>query len=216
MLKVAKAGLLFCFSVAVYAAAAMMSAVFPVPGRLQQPAPSARPIYVCADAIHADFVLPLHDELADWSSVFGEIAGADKPSGAYLSVGWGDLVFFTEVPTWGDVRPRHVLSGLAGQNPVTLRVVVVKQPGQNASCTRLQIDGAGQRALFNFIKESLASRGNPATKMPSVFEGYYEAKGRYGIFHTCNQWMADGLGAAGLPHAWFAPFSFGVMMPLKP
>jgi Protein of unknown function (DUF2459) len=77
----------------------------------------------------------------------------------------------------------------------------------------LTLDHAGKQALVQYIAQSRLD-GEIGLQI-SAFEAYYPAKGHYGAFHTCNQWIANGLAAAGLPHAWFSPFGFGVTWPLK-
>jgi uncharacterized protein (TIGR02117 family) len=201
-------------AVIVYVVAAIANAVLPIAGRDQAAILESVPFYVCADAVHADFVMPLHDVNAGWENIFSEVATSDKRASAYISIGWGDLVFFTDIPSWGDVRPQHVASLFTGQNPVALRVLAVREPIQSDGCIVLQIDEVGKQALIGYIKQSVVSSGHGLRKFVSPYEAYYATTGRYGPLHTCNQWIADGLGAAGLSHAWFAPFSFGVTWPL--
>jgi uncharacterized protein (TIGR02117 family) len=201
-------------TLAIYNLVAVACALFPISGRVQMAAPESAPLYVCADAVHSDFVVPLHDAGANWSSLFGDVASADKPANAYLSIGWGDLVFFTEIPDWGELRPRHVLSAITGGSPVALRVFAVREPKNMARCIRVNLDATGKAALVHYIKASLTKPDIRIAKVISPYEAYYAAEGRYSPFHTCNQWISNGLATAGLPHARFAPFSFGVTWPL--
>jgi uncharacterized protein (TIGR02117 family) len=196
---------------AAYVGAALLSATFLVLGRTQV-ATIIAPIFVCADDVHADFVFPALDADSNWQGTFPTVATPDLPPDAYLTIGWGDLVFFTEIPNWGDVRPQHVIAAFAGTNPVALRVVATRQPQKSERCFELTLDRAGRQALADYVKASAATG---EIRQSSKYEIFVPAKGRYGPFHTCNQWIANGLAAAGAPHAWFSPFSFGVTWPLK-
>jgi hypothetical protein len=113
------------------------------------------------------------------------------------------------------VRLPLALGALAGLNDTALRVMAVNPPGNDPDCRALRPDRAGRQALIDHIRASLAeeAQGRPAAQIRR--EDYYIAKGRYSPLNTCNQWVADGLGAAGLPHAHFAPFGFGVTWPLE-
>jgi uncharacterized protein (TIGR02117 family) len=201
-----------------FVAAALVAVNFPVEGRTQVNADREPAVYVCADAAHADILLPSRDPLIDWTSVFGGSLQPELPVEAYLSIGWGDLVFFNETPTWGDVRPHTAALALAGFHPTAIRVVAVKPPNQLSDCRRLLVDSGGRKAIINYIIGSLQLNSlGQARKQPggSRYEAYFLAHGSYSPLRTCNQWASDALSAAGLPHAKFAPFSFGVVWPLE-
>jgi uncharacterized protein (TIGR02117 family) len=211
------AAVLTAGSIVLYTIAALAFALLPVKGQPQRPSQDDPAVYVCASLAHADIVLPLNDPLVDWRLYFGKFIQSDLPSHLYLAFGWGDLVFFRETPTWGDVRLSTASMALLGQHETALRVVVVDPPANDPECRRVQIEGKGRRKLIDHVLATLQldSFGVPKEqKSASRFEVYYIAKGSYGPFHTCNQWVADGLGKADLPHAVFAPFSFSVMWPL--
>ena len=195
---------------------AVAFALVPEEGRVQQ-ADGEPPVYVCASLAHADIVLPSRDPLIDWSALFPAVAQSGLPPEAGLAFGWGDLRFFRETPTWSDIRPSTALGALLGRHATALRVEAVKPPAGNPRCVRLAVDRAGRQALIAHVKASLQTGpdGRPLLEPGGgASEAYYLATGRYGPLHTCNQWTADALAAAGLPHARFAPFSFGVTWPL--
>lgn len=41
-------------------------------------------------------------------------------------------------------------------------------------------------------------------------DAFYEAKGRYSLFHTCNTWANNALKACGQKACWWTPFSTGI------
>lgn len=194
-----------------YVVAALGFALFPASGRPQQ-ADGEPIVYVCTSLAHADIVLPSRDPLIDWSALFPAVTPLGLPAESYLAFGWGDLRFFRETPTWADVRPTVALSALAGFNDTALRVVAVNPPANEPDCVPLSVDRAGRQALIDHIRATLAHE-TPAAQ--DRLEAYYLAKGRYSPLRTCNQWVAEGLAAAGLPYARFAPFSFSVTWPLE-
>lgn len=204
------------FAIALFTLAALAFALLPVAGRAQQ-AEGEPPLYLCASLAHTDIVMPSRDGLVDWAGLFPAVVPADLPAGAYLAFGWGDLVFFRETPNWGDAKVSTALAALAGLHETALRVIAVNPPRGNADCQPLVVDRQGRQALIAHIRASLAPDGTGAAQLRASgtgLEAYYLAKGRYGPFNTCNQWAAEALAAAGLPHARFAPFSFSITWPL--
>jgi uncharacterized protein (TIGR02117 family) len=197
--------------IVLYLIAALGFALLPVSGRPQQ-AESEPVVYVCTSLTHADIVLPSHDPLIDWSALFPTVVRPNLPDEAYLAFGWGDLRFFRETPSWADVRPAIALSALVGLNDTALRVMAVNPPVNNPECMPLAVDRAGRQALIDHIRATFADE-TPAAQ--DRLEAYYIAKGRYSPLRTCNQWVAEGLAAAGLPYARFAPFSFSINWPLE-
>ncbi|CAM5773359.1 hypothetical protein LMIY3S_04152 [Labrys miyagiensis] len=192
-------------------------ALLPARGRGQS-AEGEPPLYLCASLAHADIVMPGSDPLVDWGRLFPEVVTPSLPPQAYLAFGWGDLTFFRETPSWGDLKVSTAISALAGQHETALRIVAVNPPKDRPDCLTLRVDRAGRRALIAHIEATLRldAADRPQWRPGGAgLEAYYLAKGRYSPLRTCNQWAAEGLAAAGLPHALFAPFSFSVTWPLS-
>jgi hypothetical protein len=109
------------------------------------------------------------------------------------------------------------LRAFAGASPTVLRVLAVHAPSGASGCVQIFADRAGREALSKFIVASTESDVSGLPRLianPRACEAYYAAKGRYSPWRTCNVWASEALSAAGLPAAWWAPFSFGVTWPL--
>lgn len=202
------------FAAALYVVTALSFALFPASGRPQQEAESEPLVYVCTSLAHADIVMPSRDPLIDWSTLFPAVTPQGLPAEAHLAFGWGDLRFFQETPSWADVRLPIALGALAGLHDTALRVIAINPPAGDADCRALRVGRQGRQALIDHIRDSLTDGAPPRPVAQAGLEAYYLAKGRYGPLRTCNQWVAEGLAAAGLPHARFAPFSFSITWPL--
>jgi uncharacterized protein (TIGR02117 family) len=200
-----------------YGAAALGCALFPSAGRPQLETAADPPIYMCASLAHTDIVMPIGDDASDWRATFPRIAG-DMPDTAYLAIGWGDLGFYRDTPSWSDLRPGIALRALSGLGPSTLHVIAVIRPAEGLGCLRMTADRAARLALARFVADS--AKRDAAGKaillgMPRQNEGFYAANGRYSPWRTCNVWASEALASAGLPAARWAPFSFGVIWPLQ-
>ncbi len=201
-----------------YTAAAVMSALIPIDGRPQMLSGTELPVYACVTDVHADFALPLDDPQTDWRTELGPSLPQGLPPGTYLLLGWGDAVFFRDVLQMSDLTPERAATALAGRHPAVVRLVPIARPSGGGECQPLPLDDEGRLALAFHILDSLDRKTDGAlTELPTHVEGetLLLAKGHWGAFNTCNQWASRALGAAGLPHAAFAPFSFGVTWPLK-
>jgi uncharacterized protein (TIGR02117 family) len=202
---------------AAYLGAAAASALFHAEGR-RHSGPLTSDLLVCADYAHADYVIPARLASEAWPQLFPWAELQAKHPQLVVFAGWGDVTFFRDVPEWADVRPGMAARALLGLNRTALRFVLANRPA-DADCLPLAIDERGQQALISHITGGFdlgPDGGFIDAAGPGTYERFVFAEGRYSPFYTCNQWVANGLAAAGLPHAQFAPFAFSVMHPLRP
>ena len=62
-----------------------------------QPAESGVTIYVISNEVHADVIVPRHNELHDWTSEFQDAQFAGDISGqSHIAFGWGDRGFYLQ------------------------------------------------------------------------------------------------------------------------
>ena len=200
--------------IGLFAAAAVVSALVPIAGEAHSQKGPTSPVYVCATLAHADIVLPQDDPLISWDKSFPAIDSWNLRPDAMLAFGWGDIVFFRETPNWADVRLAVAFTALTGQNGTALRIMGVRAPVGDPDCIRLELEEPARAALIRHIVRTRRADGSCMPGLTRV-EMLCEAVGHYSPLSTCNQWVADALASAGLPHAWFAPFSFDVMWPLQ-
>jgi len=206
------------FAVAIaYGGAALASAVFFVEAGGQAIDPGEPEIMVCATAVHADLLLPLHDLLIDWNQVLPGAIPENMPADGMIAFGWGDLVLFRDVPEWSDLSGSVAVAAIAGLHETALRVAVTGPHPVAEGCAPVHASKDARGKLIAYILATLkrAPDGRPVRLGLAPGASLYTAEGRYSPFHTCNQWVANGLAAADLPHARFAPFSFGVLWPME-
>lgn len=202
---------------AAFAVAAVAAALLPVSGRQQAVHADDPETFVCASLAHADIVMERRDPALAQNPLLARAIDY-LPASSHLALGWGDLVFYRETPTWAEVRLSVAVSALAGRHPVAVRLLAIGSPANHPSCTRISLDAAGRKALLQHVSDSLLlnAAGDPQMEPGrDAAEAYALAQGRYSPFYTCNSWLAQGLAKAGAPYALFAPFSLGVMWPLR-
>jgi uncharacterized protein (TIGR02117 family) len=62
-------------------------------------------IYILTNGDHTDIVVPVKNEVTDWSREmsFQNTIGHDTTA-KYLAVGWGDKGFYLNTPTWSQLK----------------------------------------------------------------------------------------------------------------
>ena len=71
--------------------------------------------------------------------------------------------------------------------------------------------------LISYIERSLQTDAsvNAITIGPNAryndHDAFYEAKGSYNLFHTCNTWTNDALKVSGQKACWWTPYDKGIL-----
>ena len=87
---------------------------------------------------------------------------------------------------------------------------------ENKRCIKIAISYWQYEKMIAFIQDSfvkntqnqfivIKTNANYGTN-----DAFYEAKGNYSLFKTCNTWANDGLKSAGLKHALWTPTDYGI------
>jgi uncharacterized protein (TIGR02117 family) len=195
--------------VALYFAASLIGAV--LPGETANtPAGRSYEIGLIAGPIHYDFLLPL-DADTRARFVFTGKGGVrvDHPDAAWLVIGWGARAFYTTAGSYRDVRAGAVLRGIFGDDAVVR--VDVAGPLENAPDIQFIAMSEAQYAAFLTHILAAFKRGDDgeAIHLPgthfSQTDAFFEARGRFSVFRTCNAWVGESLRAAGLGFGLWTP-----------
>ena len=111
---------------------------------------AGREILLLSNPIHTDIALPVDDDLR---RAFAELQeggiAVNHPAAAYLVFGWGGRSFYTETPTWADLKPMPVLRSLTLDRSVMHVDVTGDFAADLAGVKRLRISEANGR--FNAL-----------------------------------------------------------------
>jgi uncharacterized protein (TIGR02117 family) len=187
----------------------------PADPTLWPPRPTERTIeiVVVSNGYHAGVALP-RETLTEFASGRGYpalIAVTQRfASFDWIEFGWGDREFYQSVPTIGDLTLPLALRALfsPGNTPVLHVVGIGGDPARaftGAELVRIPLSMTG----FDQLLAKLDATFVPpqAGALPDLGRGlygpslFYPANGTFSIFKVCNHWIADLLGAAGLPTA---------------
>ena len=205
-------------AVALYVATAFALPLLPT--RAPAPTPDVE-AYVTSDGVHTDIVLPVRSARIDWTTVFDPAHFPSMPpDAAFVAIGWGDREFYLNTPQWRDLTPGRAVRALSGIARSLVHVTWLRR--QDLAARRpwlLPLDAAGHDALVRHITASLEGGQAPARPVPGRHQGrtdaFFEARGAYNAFTTCNTWTGQALRTARVPVSPWTPFASNVVWRLS-
>jgi uncharacterized protein (TIGR02117 family) len=176
-----------------------VACVRPLPGG-EGPRSDERPVivHVVGHGWHTGIVVRRADIPEDaWPEL------TSVPPTMSVEVGWGDRAFY-ETPGAG--LSLAVRAAFASDASALHVVAFDRPPGDmfpGAEIVAIPLSRRGVAALGRFVSRSYAldAAGRPIELGPGLYPGsrFYAATGRYSIFRTCNNWIAEALRAGGCP-----------------
>ncbi|ASZ09885.1 TIGR02117 family protein [Chitinophaga pendula] len=180
------------------------------------------PIYLLTNGVHTDLVVPVWHAACDWSQFtpFENTLARDS-SASYVAFGWGDKGFYLHTPTWADLTFATAFKAAFNLSSAAMHVTYYHPLLEDSTCKRLFISNEQYARLVTYIKSAftLDSSGHtiliPTDAVYGRTDAFYEAKGSYNLFYTCNTWANNGLKACGQTAAWWTPFDTGIFRHYK-
>jgi uncharacterized protein (TIGR02117 family) len=168
--------------------------------------------------IHTDLILPIQNEGYDWRTVLG----ISNPKTQYVGFGWGEKNWYQDPPTQLLETLVKGSRALLLPNPAILRVQEYDRLPTDRPLHCMGISRDEYLALVQYIQNSFArSQGervliaaHPADHTSGAFK-FYAATGTYSLFHTSNDWTADGLRRANVNTPLWAGLASSIMRLLK-
>jgi len=161
-------------------------------------------IYILTNGVHTDIVVPTKNELHNWETLFPiKNVGEQDTNYKFLALGWGDKGFYLETPTWADLKVSTAFKAAFGLSNTAIHATYYKKIRQGENCKRIAISKTQYVRLVSFIKETLATSENGQSQHIVTSANYgktdafYDAKGKYSLFYTCNTWANNALKTAG-------------------
>lgn len=176
-----------------------------------EPTPNGIEIFLVSSAVHADIALPIATDVLDWRDRLPARYFSGDTRGATLAViGWGDREFFTQTPTWSDLRILTALKALFWPTESCLHVSMATARSLPKNAKSVKISVAQYEGLVAYINRGFRSRedGSPIL-IPGVAyssnDAFFEARGKYNCLNTCNTWVGRAMQVAGIRTGWFTP-----------
>lgn len=189
---------------ALYALAAWLIPYIPVNKKARLEGPDEVTIYIKSNGVHTDIVVPVKTAQFDWTNYIKYEHTDNKDSTmAYVGIGWGDKGFYLQTPQWSDLKFSTAFKAMFYLSTSAIHATFYPQINEDESCKAIQISYRQYEALNRFLVNSFdLDTGGNTIHIPSVNDGYgstdafYEARGKYSLFYSCNTWANNALKAA--------------------
>lgn len=173
-------------------------------------------LYILTNGVHTDLVVPIKSSEIDWSKIikFENTLSKDTLM-KYIAFGWGDKGFYLETPNWSDLKPSVAFKAMFYFGKSAMHTTFHKELNEGETCVKIWINKSEYTKLINFILESFQKddRGEVLHIKGHSYgdnDAFYEAKGVYGLFNTCNTWTNNGLKFCGQKACLWTPFDKGI------
>jgi len=173
-------------------------------------------IHILTNGVHTDLVVPIKSDEMDWSKIikFENTLSKDTMM-KYIAFGWGDKGFYLETPNWSDLKASVAFKAMFYLGKSAMHVTFYKEMNEGETCIKIKISKLEYVRLINYLVESFQRNANGDVlhiKGHSYGDNdaFYEAKGVYGLFNTCNTWANNGLKYCGQKACLWTPIDKGI------
>lgn len=180
------------------------------------------PIYIYTNGVHTDIVMPVKNDLQDWSlKIPFANTKSKKTDYQYIGIGWGDKGFYLDTPTWADLKFSTAVKAAFWLSDSAMHCTYYNTMKEGDDCKMIMISRSQYENLVKFVEDKFDrdQNGNfmliPTNAVYSDNDAFYDAKGTYSFLYTCNTWSNNALKAAGQKAALWTPSDFGIFQHYK-
>ncbi|MDI1255918.1 MAG: TIGR02117 family protein [Flavobacterium sp.] len=173
-------------------------------------------IYIKTNGVHTDIVVPVKNEIIDWTKAIQFSHTIAKDSTAqYLAFGWGDRGFYLNTPQWSDLKVSTACNAAFYLGTSVMHTQFYNSLSESETCKKIMISQTDYVKLAAYISESFHkdASNNIVWISGSSYgknDAFYEAKGKYSLFKTCNTWANTALKAANQKAALWTATDSGI------
>lgn len=206
----------FIFSVCLYFVGAFVLSSVPVNTDFKECEKEAVEIHILTNGVHTDLVLPYRNQFMDWSKWVNPSQTKSGDSNAVnVAFGWGDKGFYLETKTWDELKLSTACKALFYLGSSAMHVSFYQKLRETESCRKICVSKENYLKLVQYISQRFEtdSMGLPRQIVGASFtnhDAFYDAKGKYSLFYTCNTWANEGLKSAGLKACYWTAFKGGI------
>lgn len=173
-------------------------------------------IWVLSNGAHTDIIMPVKNDLFDWQNIVSQQDTRGKGQSPYIALGWGCRKFYLETPTWADLKFTTAFQAVTGQGGTLMHATFYNEIPTDEQSVSLLLSAAQYRQLVTHIAQTFVLQEGRGVLVPTdaVYgdtDAFYEAKGHYQLFFTCNTWTNKMLKNSGIRACVWTPFASGVM-----
>jgi uncharacterized protein (TIGR02117 family) len=174
------------------------------------------PVYILTNGVHTDIVVPLKNDIKDWTEKlkFSQTKANDSLA-QYAAFGWGDKGFYLYTPEWSDLKASTALKAAFYLSTSAMHTTFYRTMKEGTDCKKMLVTPEDYKDLVQYIEDSF--QPDAANKVQWIqgysygkHDAFYEAKGRYSLFYTCNTWANGALKAGHQRAALWTPYDKGI------
>lgn len=201
--------------IAVYLLAVFILSVIPV--NSNTPPGNDVDIYIKSNGVHTDIVVPVKNSIKDWTTdILYTHTKAQDSAMQYVAFGWGDKGFYLDTPQWKDLKASTAFKAAFYLGTSAMHTSFYKTLEEDKDCVKLTISAGDYKNLVQYISDSFAHNNAKLlwieNRSYGNYDAFYEAKGKYSLFYTCNTWANNALKAANQKAAVWTPYDGGIFM----
>jgi uncharacterized protein (TIGR02117 family) len=212
--------------VLLYAAAVAILGALPV-HRQWRPPGQGITVWLTTNGVHASLVLPARAAGVDWFAfvppdpALAATRGKKLPAHYdHIEIGWGDRRFFLDTPRWRDLKVSTALWAASGLDATLMHVEYLPRPvpGPRAIPFVLSQDDYVRLVRYAQTAFLLDAQGQAQQVVGHSYADYdvfFEARGHYNLFFTCNEWVRRALADVGVRMPVWAPFDWSLFWQLR-
>lgn len=166
-------------------------------------------VFITSNGVHLDIIVPVEDLYPQLVTQLNFKKGTK-----YISFGWGDKDFYINTPEWSDLKFSVAFKALFLKSQTALHVTGYPQSyGSWRSVTICdeQLEILNNYISKSFIKDEKGSINGFKVKGYGINDNFYDARGSFSVFKTCNIWTNTALKETGIKTSVWSPFDFGVL-----
>jgi uncharacterized protein (TIGR02117 family) len=178
-------------------------------------------IYINSNGVHTDIVVPVKNEVKDWTKdiLYAQTVSKDSIA-SYVAFGWGDKGFYLDTPQWSDLKASTALKAAFYMGTSAMHTRFYKSLTKDDECKKIMITREDYADLVAFITESFQHDDGQKilwieNKSYGRYDAFYEGEGKYSLFYTCNTWANNALKAAHQKAALWTPYDGGIFWHYK-
>lgn len=172
-------------------------------------------LYISTNGVHVDVVVPtVH--LAPAQRAVWQI----PDNVHYVGLGWGDRGFYLNTPSWAELDWCVALKAAFLPSSTLMHVTHYTRTIPYERWYQAQVTPVEMNQLLDFAMTSFKCNEQGELlllegKGYGEYDFFYEAKGNYTLFYTCNVWANQALKKANVKTGIWSPFDWGIVQHLE-
>lgn len=173
-------------------------------------------IYINTNGVHTDILVPVKNDIKDWTAAIRYEHTKSKDSiMQYLAFGWGDKGFYLETPEWNDLKASTAAKAAFYLGTSAMHTRFYNQVAEDEECIKVTISSKDYADMVKYIEDSFLLDENNhvqwiAGRGYGKYDAFYEGKGSYSLFYTCNTWANNCLKAGNQKAALWTVYDKGI------